>query len=949
MQHSFLSEVATELYNRYGDEISSLSIVLPTRRARLFFSEALNKVIQRPIWQPEYMSMDDVMATATSLRIGNKMRIISELYKIYKAFHNESFDKFYFWGEVLLADFDLIDKYMIDADMLFRNIYDLKVLEADLSYLTPEMRHIIHTFWSHFAEDAALSEEKREFLAIWLSLAPIYHALHERLTALGIAYQGMIYRSVAENIKSGKSLPDTSRHYVFVGFNALSEGEKRLLNYLTTNGSCDFFWDYDDYYTERTEQEAGRFIRENIREYKPMVDITHDNFHKVSKLLNVVSTPSNIVQCKYLPTILRDISPDMLLDKDTAIVLTDENLLMPLLHSLPQKLQERINVTMGYPLIKSTAYSFTERLMSLQKSARHREQGTTFYHEDVVGILTHPYIVRHEEQAASLLKRIIDGHLIRVEQAFFASSELLATIFCPTEGWEDLAKYLLRVIDKIIASATESGEQQALKASYLAQMSISINEVVNCLVQCDIDISTSTFTTLLRRHLSTIRIPFSGEPLQGLQVMGILETRALDFKNVILLSMTDDNFPGKRGGNSFIPYNLRAAYGMPTPEHHEGVYAYYFYRLVQRAERVDMLYSSHTDEKSSGEQSRYIYQLAYEAPYALHRTNVGVDIEAAEAREITIEKDPSIISRLNEYLSPDSRRYLSPSALTPYINCPLQFYFSTVAKICPTEDIDESVDNKMFGTILHAAMQHLYEGLEGLDNPTDELKRLIEGRRVEEVVEQAISCEFLKDESYKAKDFSGNLMLVKEIVAKYIRNGIIPYDIRHDGFSFVGFEKEIFHSFDLGDGRKVNLGGKADRIDSLKNGNLRVVDYKTGKEHLSFNGLEELFGGKSRNMYNNIVQTMIYSMILAKEQKRNIEPALYYARYMHREEFSPRIRNNQNGLSPEVDYASYAEHFEHELQALLREMFDASIPFRQCPKEDVEVCRLCNFRTICKR
>ena len=949
MQKSFLAEVATSLYNRYGDELSSLSIVLPTRRARLFFSEAISKVAQRPIWQPEYMSIDDVMATATDLKIGGKMRIISELYKIYRTHHDEPFDKFYFWGEVLLADFDLIDKYMIDADMLFRNIYDLKVLEADLSYLTPEMRHIIHTFWSHFAEEAATSREKEAFLKIWLSLAPIYHALRERLTSLGIAYQGMLYRSVAELITQGKALPDTTRHYVVVGFNALSECEKRLLKHLATNGSCDFFWDYDDYYTDHSEQEAGRFIRENLRTYKPLVEITHSNFVGVSKRLHAVSTPSNIVQCKYLPTILREISPDMMLDKQTAIVLTDENLLMPLLHSLPEQMMDKVNVTMGHPLSKTTAYSFTERLISLNKNARRHGRSVTFYHEDVTGILSHPYITQLEEQASALHKRILDGHLIRVEQEFFSSSELLSTIFQYHDNWEAMAEQIVQVLRLLIAKASESQEHSALKSTYIASMLTNIREVANCLKECDIELSTSTFATLLRRHLSTIRIPFSGEPLQGLQIMGILETRALDFKNVILLSMTDDNFPGKHGANSFIPYNLRAAYGMPTPEHHEGVYAYYFYRLVQRAERVYMLYSSHTDEKSTGEQSRYIYQLEYEAPYTIERTNVGVDVEATEQKEIVVEKDASIMQRLEEYLSEDSKRYLSPSALAPYIVCPLRFYFSSIAKIRPVEEMDESVDNRMFGTILHSAMQHLYEGLKGLDNPTEQLRQLLKGERIEKAVEEAISVEFLKDKSLTAKDFSGNLMLVKEVVTRYIRHGVVPYDIRNGGFSFVGFEQEISYAFPISRNRKVNIGGKADRIDSLSNGNLRVVDYKTGEPHNNFDGMDGLFRDKKRNLQSNILQTLIYSMILSKTHHRNVEPALYYVRNIHREEFSPRIIDNLSKESLGVDYASYAECFEQELAAVLDELFDADIPFRQCPKDDAEGCKFCDFKTICKR
>ncbi|MBR5811938.1 MAG: PD-(D/E)XK nuclease family protein, partial [Alistipes sp.] len=624
MQQTFLAEVAAKLFEQYGDNISTLTIVLPSRRARLFFSEALSHLSDKPLWQPEYISIDDIMSEASSYTSGEKIRLITELYKIYSQYHDESFDKFYFWGEMLLSDFDLIDKYMIDADMLFRNISDIKELEADMSYLTPEMRRVINTFWSHFEKEKSLSDEKRKFLKIWLSLAPIYHALRERLCELGFAYSGMIYRSAVENLKQGKELLNLDREYIFIGFNALSECEKEMMRYISRNGRCQFFWDYDNYYTQDPEAEAGRFLRDNIKQFKPLHDISHNNFIETKKRFTAISTVSNVMQCKYIDNILKEISEDLEFDKQTAIVLTDESLLVPLLHSLPEKVAQKVNVTMGYPLRQTTAYSFLERLIELQKNCRHSADTTTFYHTDTEGILSHPYIASIIGEAAkNYHDEIIKQRKIRVSSDFFKDSELLSIIFSSTDSWSELSEYLLKVIREICYNSEYKELLDTTQRAYLGLLIENTTTTANCVAKCDIELTTSTFTSLLRRHLQTIRIPYSGEPLQGLQVMGILETRNLDFKNVIILSMNDDNFPGNvANSSSFIPYNLRAAYGIPTPEHHEGVYAYYFYRLIQRAERVDMLYCSHADEKSTGEQSRYIYQLEYESLYTINRTNV---------------------------------------------------------------------------------------------------------------------------------------------------------------------------------------------------------------------------------------------------------------------------------------------------------------------------------------
>ena len=971
MQQSFLSEVAQKLFSRYGEEISSLTLVFPSRRARLFFSDALSCIISKPIWQPNYISIDDLMHEASSIEVGDKILLISELFKIYKQHHpTEQFDKFYFWGEILLNDFDLIDKYMIDADMLFRNIADIKELEADMSYLTEDMRKAIATFWSHFSEDKNLSDEKQNFLSIWETLAPIYHAFHARMEQMQIGYAGKVYRSAVSNIEAGTASLDLSRHYIFIGFNALSACEKHLLKHISTNGKCDFFWDYDNYYTSQQSQEAGRFLRENLKLFPPTDEITHNNFLDIKKQMQSVAAVSNALQCKYVNTLLREISPKLEFDKRTAIVLTDESLLMPLLHSLPQELNDNINVTMGYPLRQTTAYSFIERLIELQKNCRSDKERTTFYHIDVTGILSHPYIIECLGKVAQTkCKEVIKGRLIRVEKEFFNGIKLLEIIFTPADNYGVLSKYLLEVI-AAISEYESDDENRSLKLSYLSIIANNISSLDNCISKCDIEINNTTYISLLRRHLQTVRIPFSGEPLNGLQIMGILETRNLDFENVIILSMNDDNFPGSsQGTSSFIPYNLRAAYGIPTPEHHEGVYAYYFYRLIQRAKRVDMLYCSHADDKSTGEQSRYIYQIDFESPYSPRRINVGVDVAVSEPTDNKIEKSGNVLAELERFTADKEKKLLSPSAFSRYIDCPMKFYLASIAKLKRPDELNDDMDHLIFGNILHEAMEHLYKPIIGIANPAEHIKH-ISDKKIEEAVIKAINNQYLNNPNAKVEDYTGQLILVKQIISKYISQGILPYDIAHDNFALMHTEEDISTPIKLDNGKVIEIGGRADRIDSLDNGMLRVVDYKTGSIHNNSKNpiktpaattIKGMFNGIERSNFSNLLQTLIYSKVLHDKFGRNVQPSLYYARYMLNDDFSPVVRVNievPNEKEPskpkiqtiEADYNTITEEFEAKLKEKLNELFGPTIPFVRCPEEDTnKVCRNCDFKSICKR
>ncbi len=839
---SFLEEVAHNLYSKHGDEISKLKVIFPSRRARLFFVDALSRIAQRPIWQPRWVSIDELMSSAAGIEVGDRVMLIAELYKIYSRYHAESFDKFYFWGEILLSDFDMIDKYLIDADMLFRNVSDIKELEADISYLTEEQLKIV-SFWSSLGEEADLSREKLRFLEIWRSLAPIYHSYKSRLKELGIAYTGMIHRQAIERISSGEYSLKESGEYAVVGFNALSECEKRLLSELKNSTSVDLFWDYDDYYVDNKEQEAGMFIRSNLDKFPSSEFTSHSNFASEKKM-EVIGAASNVLQCKYISKIVEQIqNSGEAIDKNTAIVLTNENLLLPLLYALPPNIGE-VNVTMGYPLRESLAYSFIERLIELQHHARRSGSGRTqFYHVDVVGILSHPYIL-NPELTEELISQITQLRMIYVDHNFLAKSDLLNDIFTHQASWEELSQYLTRVISTI-QSEPYQGEDKAQRDEFLNFISTHITTLHNAIARCEIEMSTAVYISLLRRNIQTLRIPFEGEPLEGIQVMGILETRNLDFRNVIILSMNDDNFPGnKMLQPSYIPYNLRSAYSLPTPEHHEGVYAYYFYRLIQRAQKVWMVYSSHADDKSTGEPSRYIYQLDYESPFKIDRVSVGVDINIVKTKGIEVAKVGRVAEQLARFIDPENPIPISPTALYRYIACPLRFYFSSLARIKSEDELSEDVDAPMFGTILHAAMQELYEPLIGVANLETTLPHCIKNGKLEAIVEQAINNNYLQREGVSSQEYSGNLLLIKEIVCRYIRDGVVSYDISHPNFTITGTEREIYHWYEFERGRTIKFKGVLDRVDQMGDGSLRGVDDKTGRAHLEFKSLGSLVEGR---------------------------------------------------------------------------------------------------------
>ncbi len=959
---SFIDEVVSSLYERYGDDVSSLNLVLPSHRATLFFSDALSRIALRPIWQPHFLSVNDLMQQISGISCGDRIKLVTELYKTYHRYHDETFDEFFFWGDVLLSDFDQIDKYRIDADLLFSNMIDLHALES-LSYLTTEQIAVISRFWQSFGEERDFSDEKTRFMSIWRTLGTIYREYRTTLSAQGLAYEGMMHRMAAERIEAGdlpNGFPASQSHYVIVGFNALSACEKRLFAWLRDSGQAEFWWDYDDYYVGNTNHEAGLFLRSNIREYPSSRDVgSHDHFVQ-AKELTVVSAPSDSLQCKYVHTFLKELLQRGLKpDKETAIVLTDESLLLPVLYSIPDEISA-VNVTMGYPLRQTMAYSFVERLLELQRRKRYKKDGTLqFYHSDVVGILNHPCILEQmSTRSRELIADIQHNQWIYVEARHIVVTGVTDQIFSAVDGWEELADYLRQVLSQV-GSISSAGEGP-LRREFFSVIIDNLCQVSTSLRDSALEnVTVSVFSSLLRKILQGIRIPYEGEPLSGIQVMGILETRNLDFEHVLILSANDDTFPGSPGaGSSFVPYNLRLAYGLPTPMHHEGVYAYYFYRLLQRASVVHVAYCSHSDDKHTGEPSRYIYQLDYESPHEVVHTQIPLSVSLAPQQQLTIPKTGEVEERLRAFLDGGGRSF-SPTSFHAYIECPLKFYFRSIERFHPEDEVTEEIDLPMFGTILHKAMELLYSPLLHVAKPRGEIRALINSSAVTDAVTQAINSEFLHNPTLNSDEYEGSVLLVHDVVVQYINRCILPYDGKedpddsklHPDFQIEGLERRITApvSFTLGDEtHTVTFAGTSDRIDRLADGRIRVVDYKTGKQKNGFKSLDALFSTDSNQRNPAVLQTLLYSMMVNRDTGSDVLPTLYYVRYLNDPDYSPLLIEGEKSNKREVlSFAPYLEPLQAYLQTTLASLFDFSEPFRQC--EEPKTCKHCDFREICRR
>ncbi len=943
----FLKQVANYLYINHRTELSEFCLVFPGRRAGVFFTAYLNELLDKPMLSPEIITINELISSLTDLQLADPVSLVLKLQEVYskETGHQEPLDEFFFWGEILLADFDDIDKYLLNADDLFRNISDLKELENQFEYLTEEQKRAIDEFWGNL-DKVPHSFNKEKFIGIWIKLAAIYHRFREVLKQGNIAYSGMVYRQVAEAMTDRQLSELRAGKYVFIGFNALNECEKAIFKMLEKQQRAMFFWDYDDLYLKDGENEAGRFLRSNMISFpSPRNFVLENQVPEGKRKITLVSVPGNITQAQAvnLPQVLNSFPLNNRFD-NTAFVLADENLLVPVISSVGKRFSD-INITMGYPFVNTPVYGFISQLISLQKNIRKSSKSAVFYYKPVVALLNHQFVVNPE------IKEFVSGihkkNKVYINAAELRFSPFVKKIFSCPESWLDILDYFSEVIRELsLKTDTPEDEHVKLESEYLFQAYLSVQRLKDTLSGLNVpDFPVKILYRLLDQSLRRISIPFEGEPLTGLQIMGLLETRCLDFENLVLFSANEGFLPRISPGHSFVPYHLRKGFGMPTYEDRDAMYAYYFYRMIQRTRNTVLVYNSITEGIASSEKSRFLYQLLYDSDFEIEQLNLSFNFKGTTNEPIRIDANAGHIRKLIDRYS---EKNLSPSAINTYLDCKLKFYFKYIAGIKEKEELKEEIDAVLFGNLFHYAIELLYRPFVNKTVEAEALK-LFRGdkRRIEEVVRQSIAVKYYQmtpEEASKMK-LSGQSILIASHIRDYIHQ-LLENDMAFAPFWVESLETEYAADFLVALGTdqvKIRIGGIVDRMDRTANG-LRIVDYKTGRGlKLDFKDWSQLI---DRNFYDRrkeIFQTLIYSEILSRTEKSAILPTIYKLDNLFDEDFEPSVIYQGNKLT----YQSVCTEFREVFSEVLSEIFSASNVFDQV--RDSQKCSYCPYNKICRR
>lgn len=947
----FLQLVAHDLYTKIGNDLSRTVLVFPNKRANLFFNEYLAEESDQPIWSPAAMSISDLLQKLSVQKAGDPIRLVCELYKVFKeeTGSRETLDDFYFWGELLISDFDDVDKNMVDADKLFSNLQDLKNLMDDYEFLDEEQEEAIRQFFQNFSIERR-TELKEKFISLWDKLGIIYHRYRENLAELDIAYEGMLYRNVIEQLDTDWLKYDK---YVFVGFNVLNKVEKEFFQKLQKAGKAMFYWDYDLFYTQRiSKHEAGEFIKRNLIDFPNELPESYFDIFRKPKKIRYISASTENAQARFLFSQTAQMGSE----KENAIVLCNEALLLPVLHSIPQDVQN-VNITMGFPLAQTPVYSFINAAMELQTNGYRPDTGR-FTYEAVSKILKHPYTRQLSDHATRLERELTKTNRFYPLPSELKKDDFLTILFTPQSNIRELCDYLLRLIKSISILYRKEGEYDdifnQLYRESIFQSHLKINRLYSLIESGELSVRTDTLKRLITKVLTASNIPFHGEPAIGLQIMGVLETRNLDFRNLIMLSLNEGQLPKAGGESSFIPYNLRKAFGMTTIEHKNAVYAYYFYRLIQRAENITLLYNTSSDGLNRGEESRFMLQLLVEGPHEITREYLEAGQSPQNTLEIQIEKTPEILRRL--YRAYDTAQpesvILSPSALNTYLDCRLRFYYRYVAGLKTPDEVSAEIDSALFGTIFHLSAQLAYTDLtaNGKIIQREDLERLLRDEiKLQGYVDQAFKQELFKVAPEEKPEYNGVQLINSKVIVSYLKQ-LLRNDLQYTPFEMVAMEKKVSEKITIQTALgplTLRLGGTIDRMDA-KEGTLRIVDYKTGGSPKIPANIEQLFT-PSETRPNYIFQTFLYAAIMSRKQPLMVAPALLYIHRAASESYSPVIEMGEprKPKIPVNNFAFFEDEFRERLQALLEEIFDEKEPFTQT--EDIKKCAYCDFKAICKR
>lgn len=979
----FLKQVAVHYFATVP--IGTRCFIFPNRRSMAFFKKylaeaaadpALNAAAPghagsvRPVLLPAMLTVNDFFQRIYGGPVTDRIRLILELYEVYKTLHPhaEPLDEFVFWGDVILGDFGDADKYMADPRGLFANVAEFRGIRDTMTWLTPDQQAAIEAFVAHFRSGGKLnigagdesSSVKERFLQIWDLLGPMYTAFRSRLREKGMAYEGMVYRDIADRLKEesaadliGRAFPQTEG-FVFVGLNALNECEKTVMRKMRNAGMAEFCWDWCSSMIRHPQNRSSLFMSQNVSEFRMTWDLEPENgvpqFH-------VISVPSSVGQAKQLPSIIPGDG------SDSAVVLPDEALLMPVLNSIPPEIPD-INVTMGYPMTGSGLYALMSEASALQLHLRERDGQTWFYHKQVWNIFSCS-IFRKLAGAGGedLIADVQAAAKYYVPQSDLEGSDLFRLVFRravrdpkSTDGEQirDIVAWqeeLLRYMGPLLAEDLDLAQEAEFARRYL--------DCIRMLGDASLEVLPQTWFRLLDQLLAGESVPYNGEPLKGMQIMGPLETRALDFRNVVILSCNEGIFPRRTVSSSFIPPELRKGFGLPTYEYQDAVWAYYFYRLIQRAETVWLLYDSRTEKMKSGEESRYIKQLRY-------HFRVPVQFHVAQAPVVRTEGADSI-PKPEDFARRLKETWLSATSLQNYLACPVRFFYGTIEKLRSENEVSESLDAGMIGNVYHGTMMALYLGGDAMQPhfPLDRNSVAEKIRNGELVPLKRISDAYIagwlgrKDE-IKARirsliqeelhtvEVSGRNLVLEDVILQYVmktlkRDRDLLREHHSGSFEVLGLEIPGRWEFD-----GYKFYGYIDRLDSFEDGTVRVVDYKTGKVEdkdvrIGDDNAEDvvglLFGDDNRNRPKIALQLFLYDMYaqqLPETAGKKIVNVIY-----------PAARLFTEGERSAEMNGKFCDLVQERLHGLLADMADPALPLRRT--EDRATCEWCDFKIICGR
>ena len=951
---SFLEYVAADLLQKYGTNLSRIAVVFPNKRAALFLNEHLAHMAGKPLWSPTYITISDLFRSHSQLQVADPIQLVCYLHKCFMKCTgiDETLDHFYSWGQLLLSDFDDLDKNMASAEHVFTNLRDIHEYD-DTSYLTEEQRITIQKFFSNFNNEHN-SELKRRFLQLWSHILDIYHSFNKLLSQQGLAYEGALYREVAER----DNIDFEYDRYLFIGFNMLQQVDQTLFRRMKQQGKARFYWDYDYYYLHTNE--AGYYISQYLNDFPNELN-NHDeaifrNFTQ-KKTVTYISAPTENIQARYISTWLRQ--KDRIADnRRTAVVLCNEKLLQTAIHCIPTEV-EKVNITTGYPLSQTPITSLVNLLVNLQTNGYVPKTGK-YRLRYVNHVLRHPYAHYISTNCNDLYEELNTQKIYYPDSIFLSKDENLHLLFSMThdnvESFNSiLLHWLMSVIRQIaITISQDETESSPLTQESLFNMYTLLNRLDDLVESECLKVDTITLQRLITQIVSTTSIPFHGEPIEGIQMMGVLETRNIDFDHVLLLSCNEGNLPKGLSDTSFIPYSIRKTYGLTTIDHKVAIYAYYFHRLLQRANDITLVYNNSTNDGQTGEMSRFMLQMMVESGHKIEFQTLLTGQSPIQPTLLPIVKSNAVMQLLHQRFK---ENILTPTAINRYMRCQLQFFYHYVSGIIePDNDDEDAIDNRIFGNIFHLAAQLIYKKLKQKNHIilAEDIEYLLKTEvDIHRAVDEAIKEELfqIKDTNQPLPSLDGLQIINREVIIKYIRQ-LLELDRRLTPFIILGLEKPVKTECKIPVGNDtitLKLGGKIDRLDSITSPDgsdqIRVIDYKTGSKRLKpLADVDAIFTQENlKNHSDYYLQAFLYSYII-RENSQNVPvtPALLFIQHAGSEDYDPTLCL---GREPVYDIATYSESYMKQLYSIISDIFNPALSFT--PTDDRKRCQTCPYAHLC--